>query len=846
MSYQTFADKTASQKITLCHIHASQRVNQWALDSGSTYIKTPEHFVTDVYESNVSLVQASNSTLSSGEWYYDIVTNVLYVRASDDANPNTKTVYLLYRFFYSTIPVDLPYDLSTGEVVPYKGLLKPVSQISQDLDDEQIGVALESSTRINFHNTSGHFDEIYDTVFWENKDVSLWSWSPEILLSEKQKIFSGVIQDRSFSTSSVGFQAKDSMYKLRKPVTMNLFSSSDGNVSDSFLDTPKRLLFGKFKQLECIPVDNVLGGFSLAGTISGAAESTTVTGVGTTFIDECSIGDKITVTLPNADIIEMTIDSIESDASLTISSELEANFAGLVGLNKPEIPFRKKNRTWHIAGHKLRAPSTTIASVEQDNRITIADASDFEAGDRITVDGESAIIKRISGSQFVLRQNLGTTPSVSGVVTKEPVTNCYIGSNEAVITRDFSVTNTTESLIVFEDTAEFNVARQKTINGTFTFTSTSRTVSATGVNLLDFLKPRDWIRNQSLTHTTWYEVLQVNSETELDLRIAYAGTTDAGVSAYIKNPNLIEDNTQITVNCVGLEESGVWRKTAADAIKYLVETDAGLVLDSDSFDESKIIAPEVLSLAIPEKPGGSIPTILKEVTKINKSVFGSLVHDSEFNLVYNVLDTTKPAELNVYKSHDIIGSATITSKNEVVKTVNAKYKPYKDLFSGDDLFTQYSFTNDFAVNSTATEREMDVTIYLYNEVEAQRIAQRYALYNSLSTSIITFRSKLKFFTNSLNDVVWVNFERMYKRFSNRDRQKIGIINKISKSGTDTSIELNDLGNIFNRVPSIAPSTANEFTSASDDEILYNGYVVDDVLETPDTSDETMLNSQIIG
>lgn len=846
MSFDTFALETSSQKISLCHIHASERVTQWTLDSGSVYSKTPDHFVVNVFEDGTALTEGSNSSLSAGQWWYDITAGTLYVRTTDSSNPNTKTIYLLYRFFYATVPVNLPYDLASGDSVPYDGLLKPTGLVDQRLDDEQIGVAIESSTNLNFHNVGAKFDSIYDTLFWENKTVDVWVWSESINLSDKQKIFSGVIQDKRYSPSTVTFQCKDTIFKLRKPVALSLFSSSDGDLADKFLDTPKRLLFGQFKQLETIPVDNILDGFTMTGTIAGSTTTTTITGTGTSFLDECSPGDKLKVTAANGDVIELDVDSVTSDTSLETSSAPDASFSGLTPTNKPERPWRKKNRTWHISGHKLRAPSTTISSVQQDNRFNVASTTDFTAGDRIKVDGETAIIKRVSGSQFVLRQNLGSTPSVSDTVTKEPVTNCFIDSDEAIIDRDFSITNTTEAKIVFENDAELNIARQKTINGTFNFQNGSRTVTATGVNLYDFLNSRDWIRNQSTSHTTYYEILQINSETELELRVAYAGANDASASAYIKTPNLIGDDTLVTVNCVGLEESSTWRKTAADAVKYLVETDAGLTLDSDSFDEAKVVAPEILSLAIPEKPAGEIPTIRDTITKINKSVFGSLVHDASFNLVYNVLDTTKPSSLDVYKSDDIIGDFTVDSKNEIVEAVNARYRPFVDLFTREDVFTLYKFTNDFVTKSTGTKRELDVTIYLYDESDAQRIAQRYALYNSLSNSVVTFKSKLQFFTKSLNGKIWVNFERLYNRFSNRDSQKIGIISRISKSATNTQVEINDLGNVFNRVQSIAPDTANDFSSADNDEIIYNGYVCDDDFETPDTTNENMIGANIIG
>jgi len=72
------------------------------------------------------------------------------------------------------------------------------------------------------------------------------------------------------------------------------------------------------------------------------------------------------------------------------------------------------------------------------------------------------------------------------------------------------------------------------------------------------------------------------------------------------------------------------------------------------------------------------------------------------------------------------------------------------------------------------------------------------------------------------------------------------INKITTDGTNSTVEFNDLSNIFNRVMSIAPDAALDFTSALDTEKILNAYVCDDSLEVPDTSSDAELGSNIIG
>jgi len=99
--------------------------------------------------------------------------------------------------------------------------------------------------------------------------------------------------------------------------------------------------------------------------------------------------------------------------------------------------------------------------------------------------------------------------------------------------------------------------------------------------------------------------------------------------------------------------------------------------------------------------------------------------------------------------------------------------------------------------------------------------------------------------NNLNDKLWLQFDRLYKRFGNRDRKKIGLINKITKNGERVSVEINDLGNIFTRSANIADDSSSDFSAASDDEKIVSGYVVDDDLEIPDAASDRELGQNII-
>jgi hypothetical protein len=181
-----------------------------------------------------------------------------------------------------------------------------------------------------------------------------------------------------------------------------------------------------------------------------------------------------------------------------------------------------------------------------------------------------------------------------------------------------------------------------------------------------------------------------------------------------------------------------------------------------------------------------------------------------------------------------------------VRQVNAKYQFFTDRFNGEEANEIIEFTNIYVDNLIGATNELDIELFLFNELDAQLIAERYALYNSLSQANITLRMKLDLALKNLNDKIYINLDRLYKRFGSGDRRKIGIINKIQRDGRDMRIEFNDLGNVFNRVPSIAPDDAEEFIDAEAEEKLFNGYVCDNDLGVPNPSSDKEIGTQIIG
>ncbi len=998
MAYSDSANKTKSEKRTLAHLEPTQKLVLWTLDSGAIYKRSTNHFCIGVANNGTDLSEASSAALSAGEFYYDAENSELYIRLSDDSNPQAGSNYVVatYRLFFSDSPIILPHDLTeSGILVEYEPIIDKTSNFPQEIDNtDQIGIALESNGSISFSNKHGHWDNIFDKLFFENKNISIYSYLDLRPITENRVMFKGIIENKDFKIDSVSFRLKDFVHELREEVPLPFFSASDGDVSESVIGRPKRLLYGLVDGVKLTGVDNVLNGYDLTGSVVAQRSSeATVTGVGTLFTSELSIGDLVeidsneyevksiasnlsmvikrsepidvsaegatferidfsslsgvvTATAPtttlegtgtnftgqlttsdtiriagvdydvdsitDADtlITEQTIavsfsnqvytkktkvsltgtvsfdaegrymtgsgtnfiDELSIEDEISIPNQLEetlykieevrsntlailaelptAAFSGSVQV-RPNVPYRRKNRKWHVAGHKLRAPSTTITRVLQLNRFE-ADTTDFFEGDAIDVNGETAFIKRISEQDnlFILRQNLSTLPSIGNTVSKKPISKVYFNKKELLIDRDFSITNnSTECYITLDNLAEFNIAREQSIRGVLTFSNASNAVTGTNTFFTTYIEPRDWIKSTDINHTTWYEVLEVIDDTNLTLRTAYAGGNFSGQSKK-KNVIYVNDDSIITADCTGKENtSGDWVKTASDAVKDLLSLAGITDINTASFSTADAEAPQILSLKLPLRPDGARPKIKDVITLVNKSVFGSLYVKSDWSLAFSVLSSEKPTDLVELADDDQI-KWSVSTRTNIARRIYAKYRHFDaDKFTGEVGSAVYEYENTFVDRLLGNKASLNEDIYLYYQRDAETMAQRYALLNSLTQSIVTVQGKLNLTLKNINDKIFIKFDRLYKRFgTGNSNRKIGIISKISRGGQDTSVGFTDLGNIFNRVANIADTTANDFTASGEDERILIGYIVDNDTELPNSSPSTddEWNTNLIG
>ena len=377
------------------------------------------------------------------------------------------------------------------------------------------------------------------------------------------------------------------------------------------------------------------------------------------------------------------------------------------------------------------------------------------------------------------------------------------------------------------------------------FTNGSRTITTTAtVDLRTIVNPRDWISKDSVTELAFYEILDVREQT-ITLRTAFAGTTQT-TTGLRKNVSVADDDALVTANCLGIEVSGEWIKTPAQAVRHLVLNDAGFSsVNEASFAKAGAECEFILSLPIPERIGDQRPLIKDVITKINESVFGSLYGNSAWQICYSILNQEKTSSLQSLKDDDVI-SFDVVSDQKIINAVKVNYRPYTDIYGGGAAFETYTQESDFVNRLIGIKNTEERTIYLYEDDKAKIIAQRILFFRSMSTCKVQVKAKLNLALTSVNDKMYIEFDRLFKRYGGKDRRKVGVVTSVKKNGLDTDVEFTDLGNIFNRVPAIAPNTVIDYATASRDDVVRWGFVLDNDTLTPDVSSEAEYGNNLIG
>jgi hypothetical protein len=274
---------------------------------------------------------------------------------------------------------------------------------------------------------------------------------------------------------------------------------------------------------------------------------------------------------------------------------------------------------------------------------------------------------------------------------------------------------------------------------------------------------------------------------------------------------------------------GVLLKTGAQIVEdLLIEGGLSSSINSASFDDSAILNPAPLGVLIPKKASDTKPPKIRDViSEINKSVFGSLIQNNDFELAYNVLRPKRStASLNL-SERDVLSFSIKADSSKIIKTAKVRYKFKEyDIVSKEELFNEVTHTSNVGQYLTKTQNEFIIDTFLAFEQDADTAAERWAFLLEYASTVMTVETKLQAIESEVNDAVILSHEKIYERIGSSSSRKVGAVQRASRSAFETYLELEDLAQAFSRCSVITENTAEDFLNSNDSQRAVQGYITD--------------------
>lgn len=826
MNYQTYKNEATSEKITLAIMHASKRLVSWTLETGAIYKKSQSGIVQGASVNGVALTEAASSALNSGEFYHDRTTSEIFIRLSDDSSPVGKFVVVVRKLFFASSAVSLPYDLASGEEVFFEPMVDSTSAFGVEIDTvNQQTEAIEGDGVLTLRNDQEFWPAYFDKLTFENQTVEIYSWATALDASEAKLLFRGKVESKSYSQHQIVFKLKDLMANLRDAVPLQAISTLNARHPANLATAFQRMIFGRLNGFRPVNIDALQNGsYPITGTVTVSNGSATVTGASTAFLSELSPDDRLMIAG-----VEYTIANVDTNTSLTLTETYSV--PGASGLSvevKPANSKRWINRVWKIAGHPLCQPTRTVQAGSSTSRLFLDSTRDIFDGDKIYVgdlgSGELVTVdKVINSTQLSLSESLAVNHSLGTSVIRPAIQKLKINDTELLFWRDFTL-NADLARLTLRSSAEWNAAQTRESTQSATMTNGSRVVTGTGTSFKTLLKPGMIVRIKGTVD--FFEVLSVESDTQFTLRTDASGLTPSPKTGQLQYRELILDPGSDVLSCEVLGRThdntttGQLLKTAPEIVQTLL-TDAGLQsqINTVSFDNAKELSQEELAFSIPKKMDEKKTTTYRDViNEINKSVFGILLQDGNFQFSYDLLrpQAGTAASLTLDESDCLSFKAVGTNKNVIQKaTVNYGRREYDDETS-EESTQVVSRTSDHVTYMLGSGKQRTFESLLVNEADAQRLADRWGFLLENSTQSIQIETKLQAIDLAINDVIIFQHKKLYERFSGSAKAKILLVERLEKTASGVSIAAVDLSNAFNRVCFISDvETSYENTEETD-------------------------------
>lgn len=539
----------------------------------------------------------------------------------------------------------------------------------------------------------------------------------------------------------------------------------------------------------------------------------------------------------------------------------------------PNTSTTLKNRRFFISHHKLHEINTTIASVSPGKQyITVTSRiGEFKTGDIILLKGTPCLIdskaddtNRLTLTLYPATNEQGIIDFLETIAPGDPVyrpaiqrlyhttdrkrTYSIFEYNQVygkeLSPTDYTITNeTTGAYITLNSNIEFNIAEAFSINATW-MTGSKIVYGMFNANM----KNNDWILNK--LENKWYKIEEIIDTGAVILREAFTGTSGIDLSSW-KGVEYIGDDSVISCDLYGaIDENNLLIDTCPKVVRNVLReigldsqlddidieadpnVDPPIVEYISSFTNASKAAPLLVSLTLPLSTSDTLPSYKELINYMNETIYGCLINNITYQIAYSVFEPKRSLGNVLYlDDSDILDFTVQVDSSKIVSKVTADYRfrDYNYITAKQNPTNPFEISNsDVAYSSPDFVNIMNIKLYLYNKKDAEQIAGRYGFINRTSQSLVIIQTKLQTLNLVINDLVEIDFDRLYARFgsSGNEGLKIGVVNDIKKTEKGVQLTIDDLGNTFNACGTITPAGTSSFGSATTREKRYYAYMTD--------------------
>lgn len=857
-TYSEFQALPASEKTVLAIVEAAKRLQIWENVSGDLYkiTFTDSSVIVTLENNGVALTSVlSEGAVGAGDYYFDKNANEIFLELADSSDPNDITLNFVgvsFRLYFSNTGVRAPHDLALGFDVDWLPQIKSTSQFGVQIDNKetQLGSALEGSGRITLHNDQSFWVSRFDKLIFENQRIEIYSYNREIPATEAMLIFRGRIQGKSYTPEQVQFALKDVLNELRNALpltelsefsyTHDLLGVISARVTETELRAKQRQVYGRLSGHRLQSVDKIITGIPLPGTFSATLSSKVITPTSTANMQRFTAGDVIIFS--GQPLKEYTVQSLTGTTTFSISELFQATTqAGMTAILKPKNGGDSFNRYYQIAGHPVTTKATTITEVFTPRYFKIASSSSIEEGDAVVINGEQRQVSRLNGplKDFMeLDFNLTGLPIVTDAVTRSGIRGVFYQGERLIegASDDYTVDATNALVKLNRDlqkSPEFRIAPITEGQGTMQFVNSALIHGGGTSQFRDDLQPGDWI---SPNKVDWLKVFSINLDDNVTTSFTWPNATTALAAYFIKRPVYIGDSSVISADVIGRSDdnttSGEVLALAPEIVKDVL-TQAGLAseIEAASFDTfNDILSQHKIAFAAPGKAGGTDTQPVRTIiNNINRSVFGVLFQNNDFELEYSALDPVRlVSSARTYREVDALRFSIKNQADKIVRTVTVRYaneEANKDSLS--TFFQNEVKQNPIALYLVKTGRELVVDTFLTSEASATIFASRWVFLLAVGRALLTIDTKLQGADLNINNVIDFKHSKLYQRFGSESLRKVALVSAVKKDGLTTKVTMDDLAGAFTRCSTITSNFALGFSSSDEQEKVFQGYITDD-------------------